>query len=140
MAPRSTSFRLSDEARRRLSQRAARERVSVTALLERLIVEGVDTLDHQGIVYRGPGDDRRAALAGGPDVWEIVARLRQLEGDEEERIAVLAAESDLHPRQIRAALEFAARHRDEVEARIVRNEEAIAEGRRAAKQRQALLA
>jgi hypothetical protein len=69
-----------------------------------------------------------------------VGRLRELDGDEEERIAVLAAESDLHPRQIRAALEFAARHPDEVEASIVRNEEAIAEGRRAAEQRQALLA
>ena len=38
MAPRSTSFRLSDEARRRLSERAEREGVTVTALLERLIV------------------------------------------------------------------------------------------------------
>lgn len=69
-----------------------------------------------------------------------MARLRELGGDEEERIAVLAAESDLHPRQIRTALEFAARHPDEVEARIARNEQAIAEGRRAAEQRQALLA
>ena len=139
MAPRSTSFRLSDEARRRLTERAEREGLSVTALLERLIVEGVDTLDHPGIVYRGPGHDRRAALAAGPDVWEIVARLRDLEGEEEHRIAALAAESALHPRQIRTALEFAARHPDDVEARIARNERAITEGRRAAVQRQALL-
>ena len=140
MAPRSTSFRLSDEARRRLSERAEREGLSVTALLERLIVEGVDTLDHPGIVYRGPAHARRAALAAGPDVWEIVARLRELDRGEEERIAALAAESDLHPRQIRTALEFAARHPDDVEARIARNEQAIAEGRRAAEQRQTLLA
>jgi len=140
MAPRSTSFRLSDEARQRLTERAEREGLSVTALLERLIVEGVDTLDHPGIVYRGPGHDRRAALAAGADVWEIVARLRELEGDEERRIEALAAESDLHPRQIRGALEFAARHADDVEARIARNEQAIDEGRRAAEQRQALLA
>jgi hypothetical protein len=140
MAPSSTSFRLSDEARRRLSQRAEREGLSVTALLERLIVEGVDTLDHPGIVYRGPGHDRRAALAAGPDVWEIVGRLRELEGGEEERIAALAAESALHPRQVRTALEFAARHPDDVEARIARNEDAVAEGRRVAEQRRALLA
>lgn len=140
MAPRSTSFRLSDEARRRLSERADREGLSVTALLERLIVEGVDTLDHPGIVHRGAGHDRRAALAAGPDVWEIVARLRELEGDEERRIAALAAESDLHPRQVRTALEFAAHHPKAVEARIARNEQAIAEGRRAAAQREALLA
>jgi hypothetical protein len=135
----STSFRLSDEAKRRLSERAEREGVSATALLERLIVEGVDTLEHPGIVYRGPANDRRPALAAGPDVWEVVARLRELEGGEEVRIETLAAESDLHPRQIRAALEFAARHPDDVEARIARNEEAIAEGREAAAQRRALL-
>ncbi|WP_052666796.1 hypothetical protein [Nitriliruptor alkaliphilus] len=140
MAARSTSFRLSDDARRRLSERAERDGVSVTALLERLIVEGIDTLDHPGIVYRGAGQDRRAALAGGPDVWEVVARLRELTGDEEERITALAGETDLHPRQIRTALEFAARHPAEVHARIERNEQAITEGRRAAEQRRALLA
>lgn len=140
MAARSTSFRLGDDARRRLHERAEREGISATALLERLIVEGVDTLDHPGIVYRGSGQDRRAALAAGPDVWEIVARLRQLEGSEEERIATLAAESDLHPRQLRSALEFAARHPEEIERRIARNEEAIAESRAAAEQRRALLA
>ena len=39
MAPRSTSFRISDQARRRLSERAEREGLSVTALLEQLIIE-----------------------------------------------------------------------------------------------------
>ncbi len=140
MAARSTSFRLGEEARQRLHERAEREGVSATALLERLIIEGVDTLEHPGVVYRGSGQDRRAALAGGPDVWEIVARLRELEGSEEERIATLAAETDLHPRQLRTALEFAARHPQEIEHRLVRNERAIAESREAAEQRRALLA
>ena len=136
----STSFRLSDEAKRRLMDRAEQEGVSATALLERLIVEGVDTLDHAGIVYRGTIHDRRAALAGGPDVWEVIARLRELSGGEEERIEVLAAETELHPREIRVALEFAARHPRDVQARVARNEEAIVAGRQAAEQRRALLA
>lgn len=140
MGTTSTSFRLSSGAKRRLTERADQEGVSATALLERLIIEGVDTLEHAGIVYRGPSHDRRAALAAGADVWEVVARLRELGGDEEERIAALAAESDLHPRQIRTALEFAARHPDDVEARISRNERAITEGREAADRRRALLA
>ena len=140
MAARSTSFRLGDEARQRLHERAEREGISATALLERLIIEGVDTLEHPGIVYRGSNQDRRAGLAAGPDVWEIVARLRDLEGSEEERIATLASETDLHPRQIRTTLEFAARHPEEIEHRIARNERAIAESREAAEQRRALLA
>lgn len=140
MATKSTSFRLGDEARQRLHDRAEREGVSATALLERLIIEGVDTLDHPGIVYRGPALDRRAALAAGPDVWEVIARLRELEGSEEERIETLASETDLHPRQIRTALEFATRHLEEIERRIARNEQAIAESHQAAEQRRTLLA
>jgi hypothetical protein len=134
-----TSFRLSERARERLQQRADLEGISATALLERFILEGVDTLDHPGIVYRGPASDRRAALAGGPDVWEIVARLRELSGPEEERIDVLAEESELHPRQIRLGLEFAVRHPDDVDGRIARHEEAIRDSQQAAEQRRAYL-
>jgi hypothetical protein len=135
-----TSFRLSERARERLQQRADLEGISATALLERFILEGVDTLDHPGIVYRGPASDRRAALAGGPDVWEIVARLRELTGPEEERIDVLAAETELHPRQIRLALEFAVRHPDDTDRRIARHEDAIRDSQQAAEQRRAYLA
>jgi len=140
MAATSTSFRLSQAAKRRLSVCADHQGVSATALLERLIIEGVDCLEHPGVLYRGPTHDRRAALAAGPDVWEIVQRLRQLEGGEEDRIHLLASETDLHPRQIRTALEFAAHHPNEVQARIARNEDAIESGREAAEQRRALLA
>jgi hypothetical protein len=135
-----TSFRLSERARERLQQRADLEGISATALLERFILEGVDTLDHPGIVYRGPASDRRAALAGGPDVWEIVARLRELTGPEEERIDVLAAETELHPRQIRLALEFAVRHPVDTDRRIARHEDAIRDSQQAAEQRRAYLA
>lgn len=139
MAVKSTSFRLSEEARQRLTDRAAREGTSATALLERLITEGVDTLDHPGIDFRGPPQDRRATLTAGPDVWEVIARLRDLDGSEEERIAVLAEESDLHPRQIHLALDYAAAHPDDIQARIERNETAAEDSRRAAEQRRALL-
>jgi hypothetical protein len=67
------------------------EGVSATALLDRLIVEGVEQLDHPGIVFRGPAHDRRAALAAGPDVWEVTARLREIGGSEEQRAALDAA-------------------------------------------------
>lgn len=136
----STSFRLSDAAKRRLSQRAAREGVSATALLDRLIVEGVEQLDYPGIVFRGPGHDRRPALAAGPDVWEVVARLQELDGAEEQRISVLAAESSMHPRLIRLALDYAAAHPEEIRRRIDLNRELAEHGRRVSQQREALLA
>jgi hypothetical protein len=136
----STSFRISETARTRLASRAAREGTTATALLDQLIIEGIDQLDCPGIIFRGPAHDRRAALAAGPDVWEVVARLQELEGGEEQRISLLAAESDLHPRLIRIALDYAAEHPGEVRERIDRNREMAERSRRMAGQRESLLA
>jgi hypothetical protein len=136
----STSFRISDAAKARLASRAVREGMTATALLGQLIVEGIDQLDYPGIIFRGPAHDRRAALAAGPDVWEIVARLQELDGSEEQRISLLSAESDLHPRHIRIALDYAADHADEVRTRIDRNRAMAERSRRTSEQREALLA
>jgi hypothetical protein len=136
----STSFRISDAARARLASRAAREGMTATALLDQLILEGTDQFDYPGIIYRGPAHDRRAALAAGPDVWEVIARLQELEGSEEHRISLLAAESDLHPRLIRIALDYAAEHADEIRERIGRNRDMAERSREMAGQRESLLA
>ncbi len=136
----STSFRISDTAKSRLASRAAREGMTATALLDQLIVEGIDQLDYPGIIFRGPVHDRRAALAAGPDVWEIVARLQELDGSEEQRISLLSAESDLHPRLIRIAVDYAAEHSDDTQARIDRNRAMVERNRTTTLRRQALLA
>ena len=136
----STSFRISDDARTRLASRAAREGMTATALLDQLIIEGTGQLDYPGIIFRGPAHDRRAALAAGPDVWEVVARLQELEGGEEHRISLLAAESDLHPRLIRLALDYAAEHAGEIRERIGNNRDMAERSRRMARQRESLLA
>ena len=135
----STSFRISDTARTRLATRAAREGMTATALLDLLIVEGIDQLDYPGIIFRGPAHDRRAALAAGPDVWEVIARLQELDGSEEQRISLLSAESDLHPRLIRVALDYAAEHPAEIRERIERNQAVAERSRGMSQQRQALL-
>lgn len=136
----STSFRISDAARTRLAARAAREGMTATALLDLLIVEGIDQLDYPGIIFRGPAHDRRAGLAAGPDVWEVIARLQELDGSEEQRISLLSAESDLHPRLIRIALDYAAEHPAEIRERIERNQAVAERSRGMSQQRQALLA
>ena len=136
----STSFRISDAARTRLATRAAREGMTATALLDLLIVEGTDQLDYPGIIFRGPAHDRRAALAAGPDVWEVIARLQELDGGEEQRISLLSAESDLHPRLIRIALDYAAEHSAEIRKRIERNQAVAERSRGMSEQREALLA
>ncbi|WP_194813799.1 hypothetical protein [Nocardia sp. XZ_19_385] len=120
----STSFRISDSASRRLVSRAVREGTSSTALLNRLIREGVDQLEHPGIVFRGPLHDRRAALAAGPEVWEVVARLLELDGPVDQRITALSRQSDLQDRKIRTAVEYARSHGSEIGERIGRHRQA----------------
>lgn len=137
---RSTSYRISDAARQRLGSRAAAEGITATALMERLIWEGVDQLDHPDIVFRGSAHDRRAALAAGPDVWEVVARLQELDGSEEHRIATLSEETDVHPRLLRIAIDYAAENADDIRARISRNRAEAERSQHIAKQREALLA
>ncbi len=136
----STSFRFSHAARTRLASRAAQEGTSATALLDQLIVEGIGQLDYPGIVFRGPAHDRRAALAAGPDVWEVIARLQELDGSEEQRVSLLSKESDLHPGLIRIALDYAAEHADDIRRRIERNKAMAARSQAASLQRAALLA
>lgn len=128
-----------ETARDRLASHAAQEGTSSTALLDQLIIEGVEQRDYPGVVFRGPAHDRRAALAGGPDVWEVIARLQELDGPEEERISLLAEESELHPRLIRLALGYAAEHPDDVLARIERNRAMADRSRATSRQRQELL-
>lgn len=136
----STSFRLNDVAKQALADCAVAEGISATALLNRLIVEGVAQLNYSGIVFRGPAHDRRAALAAGPDVWEVISRLQEIDGSEEHRISVLAAETGLHPRLIRVALDYAAAHSQEIRERINRNRAMIERSRASVSGRDALFA
>ncbi|MDN5768265.1 MAG: hypothetical protein L0H96_21230 [Humibacillus sp.] len=69
-------------------------------------------------------NDQRAASATGPDVWEIIAGLQELTGDDESRIATLSDETGVQPQLLRAAVEYAASDRVDIERRIERHREA----------------
>lgn len=139
MATRATSYRLDPVVKARLERQAAAEGTTERALLERLVSEGLDTLHHPGVVYRDGPTGRRAALAVGPDIWEVVSALRHTKGDVEDRIAVLAEQFDLHPRHIRTAIDFAAVHRDVIDAEVKANDQAAEEARELAVRRADLM-
>lgn len=134
-----TSLRLPDDVRERLVATAEQHGTTVTALVERYAREGMATDAHPGIVFKPGPSGRRAALAGGPDVWEIVAALQATTGTEQDRIDTVAHQLGLHPRQVTLALGYAADHPDEVEARIEANEAALAAAEQAHDARQRLL-
>lgn len=140
MARATTSVRLDDELRGRLTAAAAAEGTTVTELIERFVREGLASAAHPGIVFKPGPSGRRAALAGGPDVWEIAAALRHVAGSEAARIAALAEQFGIHERQVVIALNYAAAHRDEVEARVRANDRALEEAERVAVERERLLA
>ncbi len=140
MARSTTSVRLDDELRDRLAATAAAEGTTVTELIERFAREGLASAAHPGIVFKPGPSGRRAALAGGPDLWEIAAALRHITGHEAQRVAALAEQFGLHERQVVIALNYAAAHRDDIEERIRANDRALAEAERIATERERLLA
>src|SRR5689334_18296817 len=119
-----TSLRLDDELRARLAKRAEVERVSVTALMDRLMSQGLAMIEHPGIFFNPGPTGWRAVVSGAADVWEIVSDLRRFEGSEAEKLAALAEEIGVHERLIVIALNYAASHRDEIDARVRANDEA----------------
>jgi sulfur carrier protein ThiS len=140
MSRSTTSIRLEDGLRKRLAALADAEGTTMTELIERFVSEGLDSGAHPGIVFKPGPSGRRAALAGGPDVWEIVAGLRHTHGSEAERVAALVAQFGVHERQVVIALDYAAAHREEIEARIETNERALLEAERVTVERERLLA
>lgn len=140
MGKATTSIRLSDELRQSLAVAARAEGVTVTELIAQFAREGLACAAHPGIVFKPGPSGRRAALAGGPDVWEIVAALRDVSGSEATRVAVVAEQLGLHQRQVVIALNYAAENVGEIEDRIEANDRELEKAERLAAERRRLLA
>lgn len=136
----STSYRLDPALKRLLSERATVERVTETALVARLLEEGLKTDSHPGVVYRDGATGRRAALALGPDVWEVIIATRHARGTEEAKLRDAAMQLDLSEAEVRLAVDFAAAYPAEIDDRIMRNEVAAERARVIAEERARLLA
>jgi hypothetical protein len=135
-----TSFRLDDELRERLARRAEHEGVSVNALAERLLNQGLAMIEHPGVTFNPGPTGWRATLPGGADVWEVMSAVRRWSDvSEAEKIAGLAQEFGVHEQVIIIALNYAAAHRDEIDARVNANDAMWAEAERLERARHSLL-
>ena len=90
--------------------------------------------DHPGVVFRDGPAGRRAALAAGPDVWEVIETLKGTGLAGEQAIEATAEWGNLSHAQVRAAVRYYADFRDEIDGRIAHNREE-AERQRAASAR-----
>jgi hypothetical protein len=93
---------------------------------EQLIDEGIRLREFPGIVFRSGPTGRRAALADGPDVWEVVRGLKQARSGKGDPIELLMASSNLREEQIWLAAHYYGAYPDEVDARVHEDEEAAA--------------
>jgi hypothetical protein len=108
-------------------------------LAERYIDEGLRMEDHPGVVFRDGPTGRRAALAGGPDIWEVIAAVRASGLDGEDALAAAAEWGSLSLPQMRAAVRYYAEYPHEIDERVARNvEEADAAEQRWRRERHAL--
>lgn len=122
------SVRLDDTLAERLRLRARAAGESLSDRLRRYAEEGARRDEHPLITFRDGPTGRRAAVVGGPDVWEIAMWIEDLSA-EENPAAVLAAEQNLSRALIDAALRYRDAYPEEIEARIAlhRHETAAAD-------------
>ena len=137
--PRPTSFRLPDDLLGRLEVESRSTNTSVTGLVTTLLDEGLKIRSFPGVVYRAGPAGRRAALVGGPDVWEVARDLAHTPSRGMERVENLAAETGLPAASVLLAADFYATFPEEIDALIEADERAAEEVRRQAGRREQLL-
>lgn len=121
------SIRFDPSLLARLRRRANATTGSTTsALAQRLIDEGLRMAEHPGVIFKDGPSGRRAALAYGPDIWEIIKFLREV--DERGPVALEAAADvlALDVSRISTAVSYYADYPDEIDAEVADAEEASA--------------
>jgi len=113
---------------------------SASALAQRLIDEGLRMADHPGVIFKDGPSGRRAALAYGPDIWEIIKFLREVD---ERGAAALDAAAEVFATdaaRIATAVSYYGDYRDEINAEITAADEASARAEEAWRIQQQLIA
>jgi len=135
------SIRFSPSLLARLRHRAhAIAGGSVAGLAQQLIDEGLRMADHPGIVFKDGPSGRRAALAYGPDVWEIVKFLREIDERGPAAIDAAAEVFATDASRISTAISYYGDHADEVDAEIAEADAASARAEAAWRVQQQLIA
>ncbi len=109
---------ISEELAERLRAEGEASDQPPPVLAASLLDEGLKTRQFPGIVYMDGPSGRRASLAGGPDIWQVIKALRSVPADRYDPIETVCIESDLYERQVNFAIQFYESCPDEIEAKI----------------------
>lgn len=119
--------------------------LSLSAAANMLVDEGLRMMEHPGVIFRTGPTGRRAGLAAGPDVWEIVravrsARAAEPDLGERELLAMVAENSGVPVRLIRVATGYWAAYPEEIDAEVAAADAAEENAEQAWRREQKLLA
>jgi hypothetical protein len=135
------SIRFDDSLLARLRRRAQSVVGSSTsALAQRLIDEGLRMADHPGVIFKDGPSGRRAALAYGPDIWEIIKYLREIDDRGPAALDAAAEAFAADPGRIATAVSYFGDYPDEIDAEITGADEASLRAEQAWRVRQQLIA
>lgn len=116
----------------KLNEHSGRIGQSNARVAERLIVEGLQMEELPGIVFRPGPTGRRAGVAGGPDVWEIVRDLKAAsQAGAADPIEAVSTSTAIDRTKIDLAARYYAAYPDDVDDRIRLAAEATERLRRA---------
>lgn len=107
----------------RLERRSDASGLNRSRLAERYVDEGIRMEEHPGIVFRSGKAGRRAALVGGPDVWELIATLTQGRPKDEMAISEVADVLGLTERQVGIGIRYYGDYPHEIDQHIKGNVE-----------------
>jgi len=118
------SVRLNDATIARLGRHAQRAHLAPRTLAQRYVEEGLRMDEHPLIRFAEGPAGRRARLIGtGKDIWEVIAAVRDNDGD----IAETARYLEIPLGLVQAAVTYYGAYTDEVDQWIQANEQEAAE-------------
>jgi len=98
-----------------------------SGLAQLLVDEGLRMAEHPGIVFKDGPAGRRAALALGPDVWEVIRMAREIDARGARAVLAIAETLNLPVARVETALRYYAAYADEIDAEIAdRDAESLA--------------
>jgi uncharacterized protein (DUF433 family) len=122
------SVRLNDATITRLGKHAQRAHLAPRTLAQRYVEEGLRMDEHPLIRFTDGPAGRRARLMGtGKDVWEVIATVRDNDGDASETAGYLEIPLGL----VQAAITYYGAYQDEIDQWIEMNAQEAGEARAA---------
>ena len=102
---------------------AANPGMSLSSAANRLVDEALRMVEHPGVIFRPGPTGRRAALAGGPDVWEVIRAVKSAHAaepalDSDDLMSLVSSNTGVELRLLTTAVRYWAAYPDEIDAEI----------------------